>query len=204
MPVQHGSALKAKAPWAVGLNAKQERFVREYVVDLNATQAALRAGYTKVSAGSSGHLLLKRAEVARAVDALLAQEVGVTRTRIVDELARVGFANAGDFFEWGPDGVVVKSSADLTEAQLAAVVEVAETKPNEKGGGGSIRVRLGDKIGSLAALAKLLGMIREKVEVGGKDGGPIETKDVSDRDRVKAIAFLIARSEREKAGDGDA
>lgn len=71
------------------LTAKQSRFVDEYMVDLNATQAAIRAGYSKKTAGSIGDENLKKpaiaAEVAKRQDALAATH-GVTLQSLLDEL----------------------------------------------------------------------------------------------------------------------
>lgn len=63
------------------LNKKQEIFARQYVIDHNATQAAIRAGYSKTSAYSQGHDLLKHPEVSALIaklEANLASEMGIT------------------------------------------------------------------------------------------------------------------------------
>ena len=52
----------------MALTAKQERFVAEYMVDLNATQAAIRAGYSEKTAGATGHENLKKPEIAKAIE----------------------------------------------------------------------------------------------------------------------------------------
>ncbi len=62
------------------LTPKQQRFVEEYLVDLNATRAAIRVGYSEKTAYSQGQRLLKHAEIARAVNA--AQEARTERTKI--------------------------------------------------------------------------------------------------------------------------
>lgn len=76
------------------LTAKQERFVSEYLVDLNATQAAVRAGYSAATAYSAGERLLRHVEVQAAVTAAKAaraERTGVTQDRVVAELARMAF-----------------------------------------------------------------------------------------------------------------
>lgn len=62
------------------LNPKQQRFVDEYLKDRNATQAAIRAGYSKKTAGSQGHDLLKKPEISEAIRA--ASEHSVKRTQL--------------------------------------------------------------------------------------------------------------------------
>lgn len=49
------------------MTPKQEAFVREYLIDLNATQAAVRAGYSAQTAEQQGHQLLKKTSVAEAI-----------------------------------------------------------------------------------------------------------------------------------------
>lgn len=76
------------------LNAKQARFVEEYLVDLNATQAAIRAGYSEASAHAQGHRLLKDAEVAEAIAAAQqkrAEKVGLSAEKVLAELQDIGF-----------------------------------------------------------------------------------------------------------------
>jgi phage terminase small subunit len=81
------------------LNEKQKRFVKEYLVDLNATQAAIRAGYSKKTAGSQGQRLLKNVEIQTAIQASAtrrAQRTEITADRVVEELATVAFSRASD------------------------------------------------------------------------------------------------------------
>lgn len=63
-----------------GLTAKQELFVQEYLIDLNATQAAIRAGYSEKTAGQQGFELLKKPEIQSGINA--AQQARVERTQI--------------------------------------------------------------------------------------------------------------------------
>ena len=142
-----------------GLTGKQRRFAEEYLVDLNGTQAAIRAGYAADSAAVEASRLLRNAKVADAIDAAMAQRAGVTRTFIIDELAKIARANAGDFVEWGPEGVKWKASSGLSEEQRGAVAEVSQT-------GGSIRVKLSDKQAALEKLGRALGMFGDRVVVG--------------------------------------
>lgn len=172
------------------LNHKQWLFVREYLVDLNGTRAAIRAGYSESSAHTTAHELLRNPKVASAIDTALAEAPGVTRARIVDELAKIAFANAGEFFEWGPDGVKVKDSANLTDDQKSIIAEVTQTVTP---GGGTIRVKLSDKQAALEKLGKALRLFSERVEVTGRDGGPIEIEDphAEIRRRILVIAARI-------------
>jgi phage terminase small subunit len=77
---------------------KQERFVKEYLIDLNATQAATRAGYSAKTADRQGYRLLRNAEIDAAVTEgrmKLAAKLEVTVERIVAELAKIGLWEHG-------------------------------------------------------------------------------------------------------------
>lgn len=146
------------------LTNKQAAFAAEYLVDLNATQAAIRAGYSKRTAYRIGAELLQKTSVSEAIaagQAKRAQRVEITADRVVAELAKIAFADPRDLMEWGPSGVKFKNSADLMEEQAASVAEVTETITQ---GGGSIRLKKYDKLKALELLGKHLGMFERKME----------------------------------------
>lgn len=77
---------------AARLTAKQKRFVAEYLVDGNATQAAIRAGYSKATAYSIGAENLKKPEIAAAIEAAqakIAGKLGITAERVIQRVALV-------------------------------------------------------------------------------------------------------------------
>ena len=85
-----------------GLNPKQQRFVDEYLVDLNATQAAIRAGYSADTAGQIGHELLKKPEIQHGLaEARKRQQerTGITADRVIAEIALMAFADARELVE---------------------------------------------------------------------------------------------------------
>jgi phage terminase small subunit len=151
----------------VPLTPKQQRFVDEYLIDLNATQAAIRAGYSAKNADKIGPELLGKTRVAEAIRR--AKEKRSARTeikadRIVKELARIAFLDARKVMKWGPDGVTFHDSDELGEDEAAVVTEASQTVTEN---GGTIRVKLADKIGALTLLGKHLGMFIDKVQVDG-------------------------------------
>lgn len=73
----------------MSLTAKQERFVQEYIIDLNATQAAIRAGYSEKTAGSVGNENLHKPEIAKAITAELvkrAERVEVSQDYVLSSI----------------------------------------------------------------------------------------------------------------------
>jgi len=80
----------------MALNAKQQRFVEEYLVDLNATQAAIRAGYSKRTAEQQGSRLLSNVKVAKAVSKAqeaLSERAGITQERVLKRFEQIAFAD---------------------------------------------------------------------------------------------------------------
>ena len=76
------------------LPAKRQRFVEEYLIDLNATQAAIRAGYSAKTAGSIGEEILKKPEIQEAIQAAMkarSERTEITADRVLKELGRIAF-----------------------------------------------------------------------------------------------------------------
>lgn len=165
------------------LTPKQARFVEEYLIDLNATQAAIRAGYSERTAYSQGQRLLKNVEIQRSIAE--AQEdrskrTEITADRVLQELARIGFADVRDLFEWDEERAAFIPSRDLTEDQAAAISEVQSeaTTFTDDAGNTETRVKLKlktyDKLGALDKLGKHLGLFVDRVEHTGAEGSPLE------------------------------
>jgi len=164
----HPVAVETRPEWAKPLSSAEEKFVREYVVDLSGTNAVLRAGLSKgkrQSASSLGTRIKKRPEVAEAINTLLAERSGVTGTAIVGELGAIAFSRITDYLkiENGRLVLAVKSLDDLSDEAKAAISRLKERVNDD--GSVSIDVELHDKNAALAQLGKATGVIKEKVEV---------------------------------------
>jgi phage terminase small subunit len=162
------------------MTPRQRRFVNEYLIDLNATQAAIRAGYSKRRAGSTAwDLLHKRSGVAEAIrEAMLAREKRtlITADRVLQQFARIAFADIRQLAETGNAGLEVKSLAALNDDLAAAVVELSA---NDKG----LRLRLQNRIEALNALARHLGLF-DKNQSGSQPASQ------HDEDRLPAREIL--------------
>lgn len=100
----------------MALTLKQERFVEEYLVDLNATAAAIRAGYKETTAAQQGHNLLQKPAIEAAIQAAQAareERTKITGDQVVSELAKIAFAKADDYYN--DYGLELKTS-DKTKA----------------------------------------------------------------------------------------
>ena len=84
------------------LTPKQARFCEEYLVDLNATQAAIRAGYSVESAGSIGSENLTKPEIRARIETAMAERskrTGINADRVLRELGRIAFVNPKDVLD---------------------------------------------------------------------------------------------------------
>jgi phage terminase small subunit len=162
------------------LTPKQERFVAEYLIDLNATQATIRAGYSKKTAESAGHRLLRNVEVAKAIASAKekrAIKTGVTQERVLLLLDRImGFDIRQLYNESGG----MKGPHELSEEAATVLVGVDVTEEFE--GSGEDRVQVGytkkakvpDRVAALALAMRHLGMLNDKLDLTATVNGLAE------------------------------
>ena len=182
---------KRKAVTARGgrkLTPKQKRFVEEYLIDLNATQAAIRAGYSQRTANEQGARLLVNVSIAAAIEAAKekrSERTEITQDMVLQELAKIGFSDIRKVVRWGETmvrtetdkdgndveapyhGLALIDSTEIDDATAAAISEVTE-------GRNGLTVKLHDKKGALVDIGRHLGMFKDRVEHTGKDGGPVQ------------------------------
>ena len=147
---------------------KQKRFCVEYLIDLNATQAAIRAGYSTSTAGAIGAENLKKPQIRACIDKALAEQskrTGVTADRVVRELAKVAFVNSDDVVDF--DSATVKSDASKDDTAAIASVRV-KTIPTKDGEGIEREIKLADKLKALELLGKRFGLFTDNVNVSGE------------------------------------
>lgn len=169
------------------LTAKQERFVAEYLIDLNASAAARRAGYSEKTADAIGRENLGKPTVAQFIQKSMREREArteITQDRIVRELALIAFGNKKAVMKWGPGGVELKDSEGLSDEDAAQVAEVKETT---SASGGSLSLKTHDKVKALELLGRHVGMFTDKMEVTGKNGGPIQQANVTPAELAEAV-----------------
>lgn len=145
------------------MTKKQKRFVEEYLIDLNATQAAIRAGYSPHTAKDIGCENLAKPNIAAAISQAMAERsrrTGINQDRVLQELARIGFAKITDVV----DPETAKILPDASDDDLACIQSI-KIKPNEFGT--EREVKLYDKKAALVDLGKHLGLFKDKVELSG-------------------------------------
>ena len=147
------------------LTEKQRRFVDEYLIDLNATQAAIRAGYSVKTAREQASQNLTKLNIQQAISEKMAERskrTGVNQDRIVLELAKIAFVNAADVIDSDDATIKAGATADDTAAIQSVKVKVIPTKEGE---GVEREIRLNDKLKALELLGKHLGMWNDKLDV---------------------------------------
>lgn len=184
----------------MALTHKQERFVEEYLVDLNAARAAVRAGYSKKTANKIGYNNLQNPDIQAGIEEgrkALSERTNITQDRIMGELAKVGFSDLTQALtphgtllhpeDWGEEvkgfvkTVKVKKqpSGEYDEDGKPILVDVQE-------------IQAWDKLSALEKMGKHLGMFKDQVEHTGPNGGPIEVEEVSNLEVARRLAFLLA------------
>lgn len=162
------------------LTAKQKMFVAEYLVDLNATAAAIRARYSEKTARQIAARLLSNVNIQEAIqEALKGREkrTEITIDKVLKEYARLGFLDPRKFFNADGSPRDITELDDDTAAALAGfeVMEVWEGQGDNRTFVGYLKkYKLVDKKGALDSIGKHLGMFTEKMEITGKDGGPVQ------------------------------
>jgi phage terminase small subunit len=175
----------------MALTPKQQAFVREYLIDLNATQAYLRAGFKvkPTSARVQSCRLLADPNIASAIEAAMgerAKRTEITQDRVLQELARIAFFDLRTLYR--EDGSL-KAMHELDDeaAAVLAGVDVVETKGNAAiGGEDGIRhvaeyvkkVKIPDKVAALGLAMRHLGMLKDKTELTGPNGGPVVVEKI--------------------------
>ena len=155
------------------LTAKQTLFCQEYLVDLNASAACLRAGYATKNPDAVGAQLLAKPHVAGVVAVSMAKRAKrteITADRVLKELARLGFVNMADFVTMDGSETPVLDFSRVTREQMAAVSEITQdTYLDGKGEDAKVvkrtKIKLYDKNTALSQLAKNLGITPETLNI---------------------------------------
>ena len=165
---------------------RQAQFVREYLIDLNATQAAVRCGYSEKTANTQGPRLLHEPAIRAAIEAAMRQradDTGVRSERVLSEIAAMAFYDPGEIMlEIGRDDpdLAAEVSVDddgkiyglrgprdirrLPEQVRRAIVGWGWDR------NGRFTVKLADKSKALDQLARHLSLYHDKLELTGVDG----------------------------------
>ena len=169
----------------MALSEKQKRFCEEYLIDLNGTQAATRAGYSAKTANEQAARLLAKVSVQAYVQSLqkkVSTKLEITRERILNELARIAFSDVRVYFDEEGN---LKKFEDINDDQAAAVSSVETDElvgMNEQGEKARIgvtrKVKMWDKLKALESLAKYDGLFERDNSQKKPDQAPMTDQQV--------------------------
>lgn len=146
------------------LTEKQQRFVEEYLIDLNATQAAIRSGYSAKTADVQGSRMLANVKVQQAISEIMAnrsKRTGVNQDMVVQELARIAFVKMTDVVN-----AYGEIRPDASDDDLACIESVKYKRSDTDTGSSEEReIKIASKLKALELLGKHLGMWNDKLDV---------------------------------------
>ncbi len=180
------------------LTRRQEAFVEEYLIDLNGTKAAIRAGYAPASAGVEAHRLLNQPDIAGAVSRGMAQRAvrtGIQQDMVLNELAHIAFSRV-DHYAVDDETGDLQLSDGAPFGALAAVQSVRHRKRVRVETDGDVlttyegEIRLWDKVAALLLLGKHLGLFANRGP--GPNGSPIDTVTRIERVIIELPAGTLA------------
>ncbi|CAN0620517.1 phage terminase small subunit [Burkholderia multivorans] len=176
----------------MALTDKQRRFVDEYLVDLNATQAAIRAGYSKRTAASQGERLLRNVEVQAALAERMKareQRTQVDADYVVRRMVEIDQMDVLDIMTDAMELKPVSQWPRVWRQYLSGfdLAEMVEGRGEDRELVGVLKkIKWPDKVKNLELLGRHLGMFKDRVEVTGKDGGPVQSISTVTNDPIEA------------------
>lgn len=147
------------------LTEKQQRFVDEYLIDLNATQSAIRAGYSAKRASEIGYQLLQKTTVQTAIAEKMAERsrrVGINQDRVIMELAKIALVNIRDVVNTENATLLPDAGREDTAAIQSVKVKrtISDNMTIEER-----EIKMADKTRALELLMRHMGMFKDKLEV---------------------------------------
>ncbi len=146
------------------MTKKQKRFIEEYLIDLNATQAAIRAGYSANTAKEIGCENLTKPNIAEAIAKAMAERskrTGINQDRVIQELAKIAFVKMTDIID--SEGRIREDAPDEDKACIEAFKY--KRSQTENGSGIEREVKIASKLKALELLGKHLGMFTDKLDL---------------------------------------
>ncbi|WP_295650998.1 terminase small subunit [uncultured Mucilaginibacter sp.] len=165
---------------AFTLTPKQQRFCDEYLIDMNATRAALRAGYTQATAMNGQLMEMPKIQAyLKKRTAEAAQKLQVSHETLLGELMKVAFANMGDYF--GDDGKI-KAMNDILDDKKSAIWSL---KVSEGKYGTTVQLRLHNKLAALEKIAKHIKFYEVEQKKPVEEAVYVDKEDLNEDDRFE-------------------
>ncbi|MCK7581082.1 MAG: terminase small subunit [Chromatiales bacterium] len=168
-----GASSKSQRP----LTPRQKQFVEEYLVDLNGTQAAIRAGYSAKTAGWIAQELLTKTHISEAIAAATkarSERTKISADWVLTRLVEEADADLVDLYQADGSLKPVQEWPVIWRKGLVAGLDIEEIRA----GDGSVigvtkKVRLSDRLKRLELLGKHLKLFTDKLDLGGQADNPL-------------------------------
>ena len=165
---------------AFTLTPKQQRFCDEYLIDMNATRAALRAGYTQATAMNGQLMEMPKIQAyLKERTAEASKKLQVSHETLLGELMKVAFANMGDYF--GDDGKI-KPMQDIVDDKKSAIWSL---KVSEGKYGTTVQLRLHNKLAALEKIAKHIKFYDVEQKKSVEEAVYVDKEDLNEDDRFE-------------------
>lgn len=145
------------------LTPKQKLFCKYYLISLNATDAAIKAGYSKKTANRIGTENLSKPVIREYLESQMKrreEKLDITADKVINEIAKLAFANTTDILEITDHGVVIKDLTKLDTSCISSAEEVFDKEGMRLG----VKIKLHDKTKNLELLGRHLGLFKDKIE----------------------------------------
>lgn len=195
-------------------DAREQRFVDEYLIDLDPKRAALAAGYAKTTAAVKSYGWVSKSEstkphVLAAINEAMAARSERTKINadwVLERLGRLAAATMADFLVIPDKGMPYFDLSAATPEQLAAIEGLqldTRLERSEKGDDNvvieKIKLTLPGKLKTLELIGKHVAVqaFSERREIGGIGGGPLRVEDVTTTEAARRIAFILAKAAKD-------
>ncbi len=162
------------------MTKKQQLFIQEYLIDLNATQAAIRAGYSSKTANRIAAENMSKPVIQEAIQKAMAERskrTEITVDRVLQEYVKIAFADIKDFLSFRTEKTVIDYDKETGEP-IIDYAQIIEMKPSDEVDGtmiqevsispkGVFQFKLHDKKGALDMIGKHLGMFKDNLNING-------------------------------------
>lgn len=188
------------------LTPKEARFCEEYLVDLNATRTAHRAGYSRKTARQIGYELLRRPRVQARIAALMAERsrrTQVTVDRVLEEIAVIGFSDLRDYAVTDAGKMTTTFGAPPGASRAVRAIKRRRKVTEEGAEITTVEFQLWDKDANLRLLAQHLGIAVQRHEHTGANGGPIAHEHVglTAEQRAERLAAILTAARARAGGE---
>jgi phage terminase small subunit len=180
------------------LPPRQKRFVAEYLIDLNATQAAIRSGYSAKTADVQGPRLLGNVGIASAIATgrgEKAEELGISRERVLKELALLSFSDHTHYRITDSGEITLAPHAPAEAHRAVSSIKRRVTTDTKGNVTREVEIRLWDKPGPLKLAGRHVGLFADRLELTGADGGAVKLQQVTRDEALAALRAVTGKKE---------